>query len=776
MVTSPTCPAPMKVTSQGLWQGDDPLHFALPLLILQTCIVIVFTRTLHVLIFKPLKQPRVIAEIIGGILLGPSAIGRNTDYLNTIFPKQSLTTFETVANVGLLFFVFLVGLELNLNASGRGTARKAIIIAIAGIALPFALGASTSLVVHATICKGARLSAFFVFMGASFSITAIPIVARILAEFKLLETEVGRMALSAAAINDITAWILLALAIALSGSRSPLVSVWILLTAVAYAALLFVFLRPILAWMGRRTVDGSPVKELYVVTILVITLASAFVTDMIGIHGLFGAFIVGFLVPKEGLLAGAIAEKVEDFTIGIFLPLFFATSGLKTDVTTIRGLRSWGLFLLAITAATVGKVGGTMIAASCCRLPLRDAVTLGFLMNTKGLIELIVLNIGKERKVLNDQTFAIMILMALFTTFLTTPVIMAINPRRRIATAPKQRTIEQAGMKAEFRILACYHSTRSIPPILNLIESSRGTRHQSLIVYTLHLLELSDSSSAVSLVQRAQDRIVSFWTRRDRTDEIEVAFESYQKLSAVSIRPLTAISNFDTIHEDIIKNAINKRAALIVIPFHKMLQADGSFESLGHKHQQINQRALDFAPCSVGILVDRGFGGTAHISASNVAYFVHVFFFGGPDDREVLTYAAQMAEHPGISVTLIRILPTSGYCREDNIAIDTFKEKVVARKGGAAKYEEVLAEGKEALCESIKMVKRCNIFLVGHSPPVNPLIDRTDCTELGPIGSYLASSESSTMASVLVIKRHAPQGDSLPLSEKLVEEAAYVDN
>ncbi|KAJ1696659.1 hypothetical protein LUZ63_005171 [Rhynchospora breviuscula] len=250
-------PAPMKVTSQGLWQGDDPLHFALPLLRLQTCIVIVFTRTLHVFIFKPLKQPRVIAEIIEGILLGPSDIGRNTDYLNTIFPKQSLTTFETVANIGLLFFVFLVGLELNLNTSGGGTARKAIIIAIAGIALPFALGASTSLVVHATISKGARLSAFFVFMGASFSITAIPIVAGILAEFKLLETEVGRMALSAAAINDITAWILLALAIALSGPRSPLVSVWILLTAVAYVVLLIVLLRPILAWMGRCTVDGS---------------------------------------------------------------------------------------------------------------------------------------------------------------------------------------------------------------------------------------------------------------------------------------------------------------------------------------------------------------------------------------------------------------------------------------------------------------------------------------------------------------------------------------
>ncbi|KAJ3696991.1 hypothetical protein LUZ61_000696 [Rhynchospora tenuis] len=412
-----------------------------------------------------------------------------------------------------------------------------------------------------------------------------------------------------------------------------------------------------------------------------------------------------------------------------------------------------------------------MIAAIYCNLPLRDAVTFGFLMNTKGLIELIVLNIGKERKVLNDQTFAIIILMALFTTFLTTPIIMAIYPRRRTTAAPKQRTIEQAGIKPEFRILACYHSTRSIPSILNLIESSRGTCHQSLIAYTLHLLELSDSSSAVSLVQRAQGRIVPFWTRRDKTDEIVVAFESYQKLSAVSIRPLAAISDFNTIHEDIIKEATSKRTALIVIPFHKILQADGSFESLGHKHQQINQRLLDYAPCSVGILVDRGFGGTAHISASNVAYFVHVFFFGGPDDREVLTYASQMAEHPGISVTIIRFLPRSGDCTEDNIAIDTFKEKVVAREGGAAKYEEVLAEGKEALCESIKMVKRCNIFLVGHSPPVNALVDRTDCTELGHIGSYLASSEFSTMASVLVIKRHAPQGYSSPLSDTLVEEA-----
>ncbi|KAI0494219.1 hypothetical protein KFK09_024350 [Dendrobium nobile] len=225
----------MKATSNGYFQGDSPLDFALPLAILQICLVVVLTRTLAFLL-RPLHQPRVIAEIIGGILLGLSTLGRNKAFLNAIFPKKSLTVLDTLANIGLLFFLFLVGLEIDLH-SLRRTGNRALSIAVAGISLPFLLGIGTSVVLRNTFTDGVRGPAFLVFMGVALSITAFPVLARILAELKLLTLDIGRMAMSAAAVNDVAAWILLALTIALSGSRSPLVSLWVLVTVATFVSI-----------------------------------------------------------------------------------------------------------------------------------------------------------------------------------------------------------------------------------------------------------------------------------------------------------------------------------------------------------------------------------------------------------------------------------------------------------------------------------------------------------------------------------------------------------
>ncbi|KAM1339389.1 hypothetical protein ACFX1X_038720 [Malus domestica] len=333
-----TCPPPMKATSNGVFQGDSPLHFALPLAILQICIVVIATRVLAY-VLKPLRQPRVIAEIVGGILLGPSALGRNKSYLQAIFPPKSITVLDTLANLGLLFFLFLAGVEID-PKSIRQTGKQALAIAVAGITLPFALGIGSSFVLRETIAKGVDATAFLVFMGVPLSITAFPVLARILAELKLLTTDIGKMAMSAATVNDVAAWILLALAVALSGSnQSPLVSLWVFLSGC------------------------EPVDEIYVCTTLTAVLAAGFITDTIGIHAMFGAFVVGVLVPKEGPFAGALVEKVEDLISGLFLPLYFVSSGLKTNVATIQGLQLWGLLVLVIFTACFGKIFGTIVVS-----------------------------------------------------------------------------------------------------------------------------------------------------------------------------------------------------------------------------------------------------------------------------------------------------------------------------------------------------------------------------------------------------------------------------
>ncbi|OIW18783.1 hypothetical protein TanjilG_13535 [Lupinus angustifolius] len=783
-----SCPAPMKAVSNGVFQRENPLDFALPLLILQICLVVTFTRFLAFLL-KPLKQPRVIAEIIGGILLGPSAFGRSEKFLDTVFPKKSLTVLDTLANIGLLFFLFLVGLELDIR-SIRRTGYKTLCIAVSGITIPFVLGIGTSLVLRATISKGVDPVAFLVFMGVALSITAFPVLARILAELKLLNTDVGRIAMSAAAVNDIVAWILLALAISLSGTdTSRLVPLWVLLSGTAFILFAVFAIRPLLAVMAKRSLEGEPVKEIYICITLILVLACSFATDVIGIHALFGAFVVGIIMPKDGPFAGVLIEKIEDLVSSIFLPLYFVSSGLKTNVATISGGVSWALLVLVIFTACFGKIIGTFVVSLICKVPFREALALGFLMNTKGLVELIVLNIGKDRKVLNDQAFAICVLMALFTTFITTPIVMAVYKPARRGTTYKHKTIQRKDPNSEVRVLACFHSNHNIPTLINLIESSRGTRKGAkLHVYAMHLMELSERPSAITMVHTPRKNGTLFCgTKQNGDDQMVIAFQAYGKLSSVNIHPMTAISDLSNIHEDICTSAHEKRAAMIILPFHKHQQISGSMESLGYAFHQVNELVLSHAPCSVGILVDRGLGGTSQVQASDLSFKVVVPFFGGGDDREALSYGLRIAEHPGILLNVIKFVAPPGKTlafgaklvgvasnKEHKVLIEQDDKdqddelwsnflSICTNNGESVKYEEKLVESKGDIERALNEINNSSLILVGRMPLVAPLVTESDCPELGPIGSYLATSEFSTTASVMVIQQYNPSTDIHPL-------------
>ncbi|MCO5609177.1 hypothetical protein L7F22_063400 [Adiantum nelumboides] len=683
--TTSSCPKAMAATSNGVWQGDNPVEFALPLLILQICLVILVTRSLAVLL-KPLRQPRVIAEIIGGVLLGPSALGRITTYKEKIFPKQSLTLLETVADLGLLLFLFLVGLELDLAALRR-TGKHALSIAAAGITLPFIAGVGVSVVLHQTISSDSKFAPFLVFMGVALSITAFPVLARILAERRLLMTDVGQMAMSAAAVNDVVAWVLLALAVALSGSgKSPLVALWVLLCGVAYVAFMFTVVKPLMVKIARQATESEPVNETYVAMTLAAVLVAGFVTDAIGIHSIFGAFVFGLVIPKDGHFAGLLTEKIEDLVTILLLPLYFAVSGLKTNIGSIHGAQAGGLLVLVITTACGGKIIGTFLVAYLSKMGWRKSLTLGFLMNTKGLVELIVLNIGKDRKVLNDETFAIMVIMALFTTFITTPMIMwlykpARNPvpyTRRTLYAPNEKVAD-----SELRLLACVQGMPNVHAIINLVEAVRGTRRRPLHIYILQLLHLSERPSSIMKVQRVRREGRPFWDNQHPSCDdasIMVAFEAFGQLSKVTVRPMTAISRLDDMHEDICITAEDKRAAVIILPFHKHVRTmngevwDGHSSGLRH----VTQRVLQHAPCSVGILVDCGIGMTSYPSSS-VNQNVTVLFYGGPDDREALAFGYRVAEHPGVKLTVYRFVYVDP--PEDHVAVAMPPVQILGREG-----------------------------------------------------------------------------------------------
>lgn len=373
-----------------------------------------------------------------------------------------------------------------------------------------------------------------------------------------------------------------------------------------------------------------------------------------------------------------------------------------------------------------------------------------------------------------------MVLMALFTTFITTPLVMVVyKPARRVRIVDyKHRTIERKNSKAQFRILACFHSARNIPSMINLFEASRGTRNsEAVCVYAMHLMELSERSSAILMVHKARKNGLPFWHKGIKSDSghIVVAFEAFEQLSHITVRPMTAISSMTDLHEDICTTAERKRAAIIILPFHKHQRLDGSLETTQSDFQWVNQRVLEYAPCSVGILIDRGLGGTIHVSASRVSYSVAVLFFGGCDDCEALAYGARMAEHPGISLMIIRFLlepeTTQNIVRVDvaessSTQLRSMDEEVLSEfrtkisQDLSIIYEEkTVRNTAETICIIREVSRDCNLLLVGRKPQGElalTLNKRTDCPELGPVGSLLTSMEFST-TSVLVIQQYSDQ-------------------
>ncbi|XP_077229989.1 cation/H(+) antiporter 15-like [Tasmannia lanceolata] len=778
--TMVVCFAPNMVTTQGIWMGADPLDYSLPLILVQITLVVLTTRALS-FILKPFRQPRVVAEIIGGILLGPSCLGQNAWLASKLFPLKSVSVMETMANVGLHYFLFLVGVEMDIIVIKR-TGWRAISIALAGMTIPFVVGISSSFFLKNHMSKNIHQGTFLLFLGVALSITAFPVLARILTELKLLNTDLGRVAMASAIINDVAAWVLLALVIAIAENKGAiLASIWVILSGVAFVFFCIYAIRPAIRWVIRRTPEGEPVNEFYVCSILTGVMTCGFITDALGIHSIFGAFVFGLVIPN-GPLGLSLMEKLEDFVSGLLLPLYFALSGLRINVYLLSDPSTWGFLLLVILLASAGKVVGTMVVALFYKMPFREGITLGMLMNTRGLIEMIVLNVGRDQKILDESSFAVLVLTSVAITSMITPVVIAVyGPSRRIVPN-KRRTIKGLKPDAELRLIACIHSPRNVPTIINLVESTYPTKKSPIFIYALHLVELVGRASAMMIVHSTRKSRAAVSPALENSEHIANAFQNYvDQSTGVSVQPLSAISSYSSMHEDICNIAEEKRVALIIAPFHKEQAVDGVLEATNPAVRTVNQNLLVNAPCSVGILIDRGLSGGGGGTVVCVAHHVVMLFFGGPDDREALAYAWRMSEHPGVSLTVLRLVAgkdvvepsdvgaddskiltvMTDYERErqlDDEYINEFRLKNVNDK--SVVYTEKVVNNGEETVSAISCLDIINdLYIVGRGQGMVSLLttgmtEWSECPELGAVGDLLASSDFAATASVLVIQQY----------------------
>jgi len=394
---------------------------ALPQVLLALVVIITVARGVG-LVFARFGQPAVLGEILSGILLGPSLLGRVAPGLaHAVLPGEVAPQLEILAQVGVILYMFLVGLGLD-AALLRGRGHAALAVSHASIVLPFALGAGLSLLLYPRLStRDVPFTVFALFMGVSMSVTAFPVLARILNDKGLQHTRIGALALSCAAVDDVTAWCLLAFVVSLVRAAPGESLATFALTA-AYLGGMLLLVRP----LARRFASSCERRGLTQKSLAVVALAlllSALATERIGIHALFGAFLLGALLPRGSRLARELRERFEDLVLVLLLPAFFAYTGLRTEIGLVQGGEAWALCGLIVLVASFGKFGGSFLAARASGLGWRQAAALGVLMNTRGLMELIVLNVGLDLGVLSPRLFTMMVLMALFTTFATTPAL-----------------------------------------------------------------------------------------------------------------------------------------------------------------------------------------------------------------------------------------------------------------------------------------------------------------------------------------------------------------
>ncbi|GAA5815132.1 hypothetical protein MFLAVUS_008638 [Mucor flavus] len=663
----------------GVFSGQNPTEVntadPIVLFIIQVAIILIFCRVLAVPLGY-LRQPRVIAEVIAGIILGPTVMGRIPHFQETIFPTASLPFLNLVATLGLIFFLFQVGLEVDLRIVKRDW-KQSVSIAFAGMALPFGLGAAVSVGLYKVQNDNSiSFSSFVLFLGVAMAITAFPVLARILAELKLLRTRVG-----------VITMVLLALVVALLNSTGGLEALYVFLAGMGFAFFVVFAIGPLYYKLCVRTnsfVDG-PTPFLMLVTLMIVLICS-FVTSILGIHAIFGGFIAGLIVPHEHDLSIKITEKIEDLVNIIFLPLYFTLSGLKTQIGLLNSGTVWGYVILVIFVACFGKIVGCTGAAKLTGMTTRESFTVGVLMSCKGLVELIVLNIGHDAGVLNDQVFVIMVVMALVTTFMTTPIVLWLYPewyQKETADAIKTEEIyegEFAGktdasvvnisrMEPEnyFSLVTMLNRIDHVPSMMALIrllkEDSGATRKFSknrLDIHAVRLLELTQRSSDVMRIQDLRET-----QKQDPVLNVLRTFTSLIGIESLQTRlDFRAPSDFISTVADYGESV---SADMILLPW---ISAAGRVQ----QQQEINPMdqigdltpyqvsdsdfatsAFSIRRCTVGLFIDKGFG---HVQDGNPIQnnfqIIVPFTNGGPDDRAALIFALRLQMYRQAEVLVLK--------------------------------------------------------------------------------------------------------------------------
>ncbi|KQS28187.1 cation:proton antiporter [Dyadobacter sp. Leaf189] len=641
------------VSSASSWEqftdtfGHNLTH-PLATLLLQIITIIVAAR-LFGWLCKLIGQPTVIGEIAAGIFLGPSLLGMfYPEFSNFLFPKQSLGNLQFLSQIGLILFMFIIGMELDLKVL-KTKAQEAVVISHASIMLPFALGVGLALYMYQQFApEGISFLSFALFIGIALSITAFPVLARIVQERGLSRTKLGMMVITCAATDDITAWCILAAVIAIVKAGSFVSSIYTIILAGAYVLFMLKVLKPVLKRVGDHYSYKEGLTKPVVAMFFVVLLISSYTTEVIGIHALFGAFMAGVIMPANLSFRSIFIEKVEDVSLVLLLPLFFVFTGLRTQIGLLNDPYLWQVTGLIILAGVAGKFAGSTIAARFVKQSWRDSLIIGSLMNTRGLMELVVLNIGYDIGVLSPEIFAMMVIMALATTCMTGPALDLID---KFFPQKKWEALRDKLEPSRFSVLIAFASPQGGRKMLRLADKMIWKEADDQQITALHL----SPSSYLNQVNTEEYQFETFRPLNEEAQQLDVSFTSLFKPSQDVEHDIIEIANngdYDMLMIGIGRSVFEGTFLGKILGFtSRIISRERLFDTITGKERLFHEDVLDerttqiikSVKIPVAIMIEKNLKEVNDI-------FIPIF---SPQDQFLLEYAQKLVSAGDLNVTIM---------------------------------------------------------------------------------------------------------------------------
>ena len=636
------------------------IQSSIGILLLQIIAILLICR-LFGWLFQKIGQPTVIGEIVAGIVLGPSILGHLLpDVSAFLFPPESLGNITILSQFGLILFMFAIGMELDISEL-RKKLKETILISHTSTIIPFFCGMLTAYFVYESYAhKGTPFLSFALFIGIAMSITAFPVLARIIQEKGLTKTHLGTISLASAANGDITAWCLLAVVIAIAQAGSMLSATYNILFSVLYIVLMFLVVRPFLRMIGHIYHNKEVIDKALVAMMFLLLIVSSYFTEILGLHALFGAFIAGVVMPGNIKFRKIMTEKVEDVSLALFLPLFFVSTGLRTEIGLLNTPELWAMCGIFIVVAIIGKFGGALFSARFVGESWKDSLYIGALMNTRGLMELVVLTIGYEMKILPPSIFVMLVLMTLVTTFMTTPLISFIDFCFRTRAKIKEHHRHAVQTEETFKVLLSFGRAGNGQIMLDVAHQMFAKGNNNLDLTALHLTVGSD----VNPLHTDNFEEVSFGPILYGAKKLGLHIHTRYEVSSDAGQDICDIVNNEGFNFLLVGSGIsmsdspddieaNRYRTSFYNKYFKRFKAPESWFYPGALLKDKTKTFIARSNCDVGVFINRNF-----VKASNV-----IVIIGSEEELFLLEYTATLLKttHGSVGIVNKTSTTTPGY-------------------------------------------------------------------------------------------------------------------